>query len=344
MSIASEFSYGVGSRMTDNQLPAPFPYPGGKRNAARTVWNALGDPGCYIEPFCGSCAMLLGRPAFSGARHEVVNDADGLLINALRCIKFDPEGIVREAFLPVSEVDMHARAAFLARWKESKPVQLLEGDPNYYDLCAGAYWIYVMCTSIFQPFGGPWNIVGRRLIKTSSTSYGISRAIPCIGSPQMGLLRNMPRMPDESRSDKAVTYLRALQERLERVQITAGDWTRVLSHGVLRRTEGTTGTAVFLDPPYKSAKNKTYRVDSDALASKVLDWCKEQTDSDLMLVIAGYDDDNDELLDYGWRKISSIGGQGNAHSSNPLNGRREKLWLSPQCDLFDIFESRERES
>lgn len=344
MSRASEFSNCFGSRMTDNQLPAPFPYPGGKRNAARAVWDALGDPGCYIEPFCGSCAMLLGRPAFSGIRHEVVNDSDGLLINALRCIKFDPEGIVREAFLPVSEVELHARAAFLASWKESKPVELLEGDINYYDLRAGAYWIYVMCTSIFQPFGGPWNIVGQRLVKTTSSSSGISREIPCIGAPPMGLLRNMPRMPNESRSDKAAAYLRALQERLERVRITAGDWTRVLSPTVLRFTEGTTGTAVFLDPPYKATKNKLYRIGSGDLASKVLDWCKTKTDSDLMIVLAGYDDDNDELIDYGWRKVYSIGGSGNGRSSNLLNGRRERLWMSPQCDLFDLFEILERES
>ena len=32
-------------------LAAPFPYFGGKRRAAPIIWEALGDPGGYVEPF-----------------------------------------------------------------------------------------------------------------------------------------------------------------------------------------------------------------------------------------------------------------------------------------------------
>lgn len=39
-------------------LAAPFPYFGGKRRAASLVWNALGDPSGYVEPFAGSAAVL----------------------------------------------------------------------------------------------------------------------------------------------------------------------------------------------------------------------------------------------------------------------------------------------
>ena len=48
------------------RLSAPFPYFGGKRRAAATVWRALGDPSGYVEPFAGSAAILLARPAFKG--------------------------------------------------------------------------------------------------------------------------------------------------------------------------------------------------------------------------------------------------------------------------------------
>ena len=43
-------------------LRAPFPFFGGKASIARDVWMRFGDVPNYVEPFCGSCAVLLGRP------------------------------------------------------------------------------------------------------------------------------------------------------------------------------------------------------------------------------------------------------------------------------------------
>lgn len=43
-------------------LIAPFPYFGGKSKVADIVWQALGQPRHYIEPFFGSGAVLLARP------------------------------------------------------------------------------------------------------------------------------------------------------------------------------------------------------------------------------------------------------------------------------------------
>ena len=42
-------------------LKAPFPYFGGKATVADVIWEALGQPKHYIEPFAGSCAILLNR-------------------------------------------------------------------------------------------------------------------------------------------------------------------------------------------------------------------------------------------------------------------------------------------
>ena len=71
-------------------LAAPFPYFGGKRRAAPIIWAALGDPGGYVEPFAGSAAVLLARPAFTGRRVETLNDADGWLVNTWRSIQLSP--------------------------------------------------------------------------------------------------------------------------------------------------------------------------------------------------------------------------------------------------------------
>ena len=46
-----QYTRGVGVTV---ELTAPFPYFGGKRRAAPMIWDALGDPGGYVEP-CGAC-------------------------------------------------------------------------------------------------------------------------------------------------------------------------------------------------------------------------------------------------------------------------------------------------
>jgi len=40
----------------------PWPWFGGKADAAPAVWEALGDVDHYVEPFAGSLAVLLRRP------------------------------------------------------------------------------------------------------------------------------------------------------------------------------------------------------------------------------------------------------------------------------------------
>ena len=62
------------------QLFAPFPYAGGKRRIAADLWERLGDPTVYIEPFAGSIACLLLRPGGAGDR-EIVCDKDGQIAN-----------------------------------------------------------------------------------------------------------------------------------------------------------------------------------------------------------------------------------------------------------------------
>ena len=68
--------------MTCDAQKAPFPWFGGKSQAAPAVWQALGDPHHYVEPFAGSLAVLLRRPHQANRTYysETVNDADGLFL------------------------------------------------------------------------------------------------------------------------------------------------------------------------------------------------------------------------------------------------------------------------
>ena len=82
-------------------LTAPFPYFGGKSRACAPVWGAFGDVKNYVEPFCGSAAMLLGAP--EGKRVETINDADGFVANFWRAVSKDDAAVAEAMDWPVNE-------------------------------------------------------------------------------------------------------------------------------------------------------------------------------------------------------------------------------------------------
>ena len=160
-------------------LSAPFPYFGGKRRAAPIIWQALGDPSGYVEPFAGSAAVLLARPPFKGRRTETLNDADGWLVNTWRAIQLDPDSVALHAYGPVTEIDYHARLAWLHSRRDEELVAWLEGDPENHDAKAAGWWLYVMACGIGDPFGGgPWKVIDGKLAnsRTSVTRAGASTA------------------------------------------------------------------------------------------------------------------------------------------------------------------------
>jgi len=209
-------------------LKAPFPYFGGKGRAAEAVWGFLGDPGGYIEPFAGSAAVLLARD-LRGRRVETINDLDGWLVNVWRALKADPRGVADHAFGPVTEIDYHARLAWLQERRTDGLVSWLEGDPDAHDVKAAGWWLYVAACGIGDPWGpGPWRVVDGRLVD--------SRKLPHLGNAGQGAL---------------TAYLTQFQRRLQRVRITCGDWRRVLKPSVTRATAGNSHVGIFLDPPIR---------------------------------------------------------------------------------------------
>lgn len=186
-------------------LKAPFPYFGGKSTVANLVWQRFGDPLNYIEPFCGSAAVLLARP--TAGQWETVNDVDGYLTNAYRAIKQHPAELAAALEWPVLELDLHARhkwllgiatppdipaeyntpelrAAFLAGWNgRHRPAldpaelkRMLETDPDYADVQAAAWWIWGKSAWI----GGDWcdqsRVPNRQLMTIKGGGAGVMRA------------------------------------------------------------------------------------------------------------------------------------------------------------------------
>jgi len=294
-------------------LSAPFPYFGGKRRAAPTIWGALGDPGGYVEPFAGSAAVLLARPEFKGRRVETLNDADGWLVNTWRAIQLSPADVAAHASGPVTEIDYHARLAWLQERRTDGLVSWLEGDPEAHDAKAAGWWLYVAACGIGDPWGpGPWRVIDGRLQDT--------RELPHLGDAGQGL----------------INYMRQLAARLARVRITCGSWERVLKPSVTRSKAGGDGSiAILLDPPYATSGDlyASTNTGDDAhatISGQVRDWCTTAPD-DYRIILCGYDTEHDDLLNHGWTVQEGKSGGGAGYSTNAANGRRERLWLSPAC-------------
>ena len=313
------------------ELTAPFPYFGGKRRAAPMIWDALGDPGGYVEPFAGSAAVLLARPRMTGRRVETINDADGWLVNAWRAIQLSPSEVAAHAHGPVTEIDYHARLAWLQERRTPDLASWLEGDPEAHDPKAAAWWLYVCACGIGDPWGpGPWRVVDRHLRDTrhlGNAGRGVNRELPHLGNAGQGVNRELPHLGDAGKLDG---YVHALAMRLARVRITCGDWRRVVKPSVTRSGSGGDGThAIFLDPPYATSGDLYAETNSGKghdVAHDVNLWCRT-ADPKLRIVLCGYDNEHANLESLGWRVMSwkSGGGYGDKETD------RERLWLSPAC-------------
>lgn len=124
----------------------------------------------------------------------------------------------------------------------------------------------------------------------------------------------------------AATWLRRLADRLERVRIIHGDWTRTLNHHY-----GGDDTAVFLDPPYENYEG-LYR--AGPVAQAVAAWCREN--GHLRVALCGHRGDYDmpgwEVFEWS-RKRNTYGGAGTKDA--------EAIWFSPPCLKVDATVNRQ---
>ena len=368
----------------DEPLLAPFPYFGGKRSLAEDIWRRFGSPSQYIEPFCGSAAVLLAAPRPCSL--EVVNDASGFIANFWRAVKHQA-GIVAEwADYPVSHIDLGARHRWLMEQRERVGAELHNPDwPG--DAKVAGWWLWGQCSWI----GSGWcewdkegqvphvssagtgvQAIGKiphvgdagtgvqaigKVPHTSSAGAGVQAIgkIPHIGDAGTGVqaIGKVPQINDRGRGYQsssgmgtegelltsggrtAQRWLRKLADRLERVRLVHGDWSRCLNNNF-----GGDDTAVFLDPPYRAYEAVYGRV--KPVADAVADWARDN--AHLRVAICGYRGDYDlpgwDAVDWS-RKRTTYG------SSKTTD--KECVWYSPAClpvvrdqiGLFDHIDAAE---
>ena len=331
----------------------PWPYAGGKSDAAPAVWAALGDVEHYVEPFAGSLAVLLRRPHPANRTYfsETVNDVDGLLVNAWRSMQLSPDAMAEAASWPVSEADLHARHLALVRWREEHQLEHLMGDPAWHDPVMGGWWAWGQSCWIGSGWGsgrGPW-VVGDdcRIRRRSEDEPGVNRKLPRLGNDGQGVNRPQAREPGVGEyhpmlMPELLRWFRFLAARLRHVRILNGDWTRAVTVGALKTLNVRYGgghAGVFLDPPYSAAatrESNTYACDSETVADDVREWCLEHGDEPAYrIVLAGFEGEHNVLEEHGWRVVEWFragflkGGMGNLGSGGQQ--KRERLWLSPGC-------------
>jgi site-specific DNA-adenine methylase len=333
-------------------LQAPFPYFGGKRKVADIVWDYLGDVDTYIEPFFGSGAVLLSRP--HSPKTENINDSDGLLANFWRAIIGDPEETARHADWPVNECDLHARHLWLVGQRQELTERLM-ADPEFYDPKAAGWWVWGICSWIGSGWcsgNGPWQAGdgvltdSRQLPHMGNAGQGINRQLPHMGNAGQGINRQRPHMsrpngaginnsPTGNPGDYICDWFTALSQRLRRVRVACGDWSRVTGPSV--RRSGGAVCGVFLDPPYAHdlRDNGLYAVESSTVARDCLEWAKAHgSEKNLRIVLAGYDGEHNDLTGLGWRALEwkAQGGYGNQGDGRGAgNCKKERLWISPNC-------------
>lgn len=308
---------------------APFPFFGGKRDIAAEVWARLGTPRQYIEPFCGSAAILLAAP--SPAPLEVVGDVNGFIANLWRATIYQPTEVARWADYPVSHVDLGARHVWLMEQRERLAAELQVHDwPG--DAQVAGYWLWGQAAWIGSGWcewsRQRWN--GRagngQIPHLSDADMGIQAIgkIPHVSDAGRGVqaIGKIPHVSDAGRAYwttgglVADRWLRDLAKRLERVRVIHGNWDRCLNHHY-----GGDDTAVFLDPPYDEFEGVYH---ASAVAQEVAAWCRDN--EHLRIALCGHRGDYDlpgwTVMDWE-RSRPTYGGSGTK--------AEECIWFSPAC-------------
>jgi len=299
-------------------LTGPFPYFGTKYRVAGEIWARFGNPVNYIEPFCGSCSILLSRP--SSPRHEIINDKDLYIANFWRAVMANPEGVARAADWPKSEADLHSRHRWLVQ-EGAKRISRCLQDPFFYDVLVAGWWVWGQCHWL----GGEW-CCPRRANNRSRWDSG-----------SRGILAQKRRPITE--------YLQALSTRLAGVKVLCGDWKRAVQSKQLLFRFGNPA-AVFLDPPYgfkAGRQDHIYATDSLVVADEVREWALDHGDDPrLRIALCGYDREHEHLMPSTWECLAWEPSVGLCHLGNGRgrkNRTQERIWFSPHCSKVGAQEA-----
>jgi len=295
-----------------SELKSPYPWFGSKRRVVKHVWERFGLVENYIEPFAGSLAVLLGNEAIP--KIETVNDKDLFVPNFWRAIRSDAEKVAYYADYPVIEADLHARHRWLISDKAEEFRNKINSDPYYYDPEIAGWWVWGMNASIGMTFTK-------------------QRGLNC--KPSLSMVGQGVTIPTVDIYD----WFDKLQNRLKKVRVCNGDWSRVVTPAVTYKNKSLTKNGfvgVFLDPPYLTEKreDKLYRVETDVF-NDVCEWAIENsTNPQMRIAVCGYEGDYnfpDTWEVFNWKTTGGLSSMAKNKTRGKENSKKETIWFNPNC-------------
>jgi site-specific DNA-adenine methylase len=233
-------------------MRTPFGYFGDKWRSAPSIWQRLGNPTYYYEPFAGVLGCLLRRP--TPGRYEYVGDIDAHITNFWRAAKWaKPEELAQWADWPHNSLDLKARLKWL-RGQKTRLKRSLVADPHWYDpKCAGWY---------------AW--VNSVRMHNKGTALHLMRP--------KGVRRRGQALPG---------YFRELAERLKNVTVYFGDWTHLVNSAATASKRG--HCAILLDPPYEGVREQLYDHHDRTLSAKCRQFALAAASPRLRIALCGYE-------------------------------------------------------
>jgi site-specific DNA-adenine methylase len=269
-----------------------------------------------------------------------------MVANFWRALQQAPDKVTHHADHPINEADLHARHNWLVN--QDKFRERMKTDPDYYDAKIAGWWVWGQCAWI----AGGWcqkadsAEEGKRQTRSMpsmSEKRGFRRSMPALTS-SMGVHRKRPQLSSSAgihRTSESflLEYMYTLAERLRKVRVCCGDWSRICGYSP---TDNLGLTGVFLDPPYsaEALRDKTiYSTDSLTVAHEVREWAITNGDNkDLRIALCGYEGEHkmpDSWECVAWKANGGFSNQGNGAAKK--NAKRERIWFSPHCRHVTIF-------
>jgi hypothetical protein len=183
---------------------------------------------------------------------------------------------------------------------------------------------------------GPGRGVHRKRVHLGDAGQGVHRKRVPLGSAGQGVHRKRFHLGSAGRGESGlVAWFGELADRLKRVRVCCGDWTRVLGEAPTARLAL---TGVFLDPPYSAEAERDmglYTHDDGAVGPAVRAWAIANGDNPLLrIALCSYGEAPvpDGWARVGWKAKGGYAAQGGGRN---LNAGRETIDFSPHCLRVD---------
>jgi site-specific DNA-adenine methylase len=175
--------------------------------------------------------------------------------------------------------------------------------------------------------------VHRKRLHLGSAGVGVNRQLPHLGDEGTGVAVCLSDLTMGTRTEDLKEYFRLLAERIRRVRVCCGDWSRVC--GPIATVKlGVCG--VFLDPPYAAEANRRdnlYSCDDLSISHEVRKWALEWGDDPRMrIALCGYEGEHEMPTSWDCVEWKTQGGYGNQGQNQARkNSVKERIWFSPYC-------------